>query len=168
MSFDPVTLMTIGRAVSAVSTVVGTIGSMNAASYQSAVAARNADIMERNATRAIEDAQREQQDYGEEARGQIGSLVASLSASGASLAGGSGSERIAGGRGLLRRDASRIREAGNLEAEGFQQAAQDARTESQMARQRSRFALFGGVLEGGSSFLSNTSRIQRARSALIQ
>lgn len=167
MSIDPITLMTIGRSVAAVSGIVGTIGNMQAASYQSAVAARNAQIADENARRAVEQSQLEQQDWGEEARGQIGQLVASMSASGGRIDSGSSFLRRRGAQELAQRDAGRIREEGRVTADRFRQQQADFTSESQGARRRGRFSLFEGVLNVGSTYLSDSSRIRRGRSALI-
>lgn len=168
MSIDPITLMTIGRGVAAVSGVVATVGNMQAASYQSAVAARNAQIAEENARKAIEQSQKEQQTWSEEARGQIGQLVASMSASGSRLDSGSNLLRRKGAEQLSQRDASLIREEGRVTADRFRQQSADFSSEAQTANRLKRFSLFGGVLGVGGSYISDSSRIQRARSALIR
>lgn len=167
MSIDPISLMSIGRVISVGSGIISTIGNMNAASYQSAVAARNAQIAEQNAVAEIERSQQEQADWGADARGQMGSLVASLAASGASLQGGSGELRQRGAQRLLSRDAERIREEGETTAGRYRQQAADFRAESGMARKRRSNSLFSGVLDIGTTYLSNSSRIARGRNALI-
>jgi len=167
MGIDPVTLMMIGRGVALASTVVSTIGTMQASSYQAAVAARNAQLAEENAQAAIEASQQEQQDWGDEARSQLGTLVAGLSASGASLQGGTVVQRKTGAQRLLSRDAQRIREEGDTTAARYRQQGADFRAESAQAKRRGRFALFSGALEAGGTYLSNSSRISSARASLI-
>lgn len=164
MGIDPVSLATIGKVVSTVSAGVGALSQMQAASYQQAVAENNARIAEENARRAVEDSQRETVDFGEEARQEIGALVAAQSASGLSLDVGSSLLRRRAGERLAKRDSDRLREAGNLRAQGFNQQAADAKAEAKLASKRRGFALLGGGLSVADSFIGGSQSVNKARS----
>ena len=156
-------LAKIGAAVSAVGTVVGTMANMQAASYQAAVAARNAEIMEMNARREIDRAQVETQDYGEKAREQIGALIASQGASGISLQSGSPMLRQRSAERLAQRDAFRLRSDTELAAERMRQGAADARADAEMARSRRSFSLLSGIFDTGSTLIGGARQVQRIR-----
>jgi hypothetical protein len=163
MSFGPMTLMKIAQGVSVAAGVVGTISNMQAAAYQQAVAQRNAQLMEENARRAIEQSQREQEDWGQAAREQLGRLMADLGASGVAMGAGSALRRREGAGELAQRDAMRIREEGVTTAENFRQQAADFKGEAKMARRRKSFALFEGVVGTMGSYLGHATQINRAR-----
>ena len=156
-------LAKIGAAVSAVGTVVGTMANMQAASYQAAVAARNAEIMEMNARREIDRAQVETQDYGEKAREQIGALIASQGASGISLQSGSPLLRQRSAERLAQRDAFRLRSDTELAAERMRQGAADSRADAEMARSRRSFSLLSGIFDTGSTLIGGARQVQRIR-----
>lgn len=158
-------LSTIGTIVSTVGSVVGMVGQMQAASYQAAVAGRNAQIMEENARREVDRGQVEAQDYAEEARAQLGSLIAAQASSGLDLGTGSGAQRRRGLTNLARRDQYRIRHDSELSATRMRQQASDLRVEASSARRAGRFAMLGGLLNVGSTLIggARTTRRLRAR-----
>ena len=163
MGFDPISLATIGKWIGVAGSVAGTVSSINAASYQASVAQRNQEIAERNSRKAIEDSQREQQDWSVEAGQQLAGLLAEQSASGISLSGGSSFLRRKGAEDLTRRDASRIREGGNIRSQNFSQQAADFGAEAGMERSRRKFSLLGGGIDAASSYISGASSVNRAR-----
>lgn len=167
MSFDPISLATIGQVVGVASSIFGTISNMQAASYQAAVAERNQRLAEENARKAVEASQTEAQDWGESARQQLGNMVAELSSSGARMGTGSSLLQRRGAESLSRRDASRIREAGNVRSDAASQQAADFSAEATQSRNRAGFALFSGGLGALDSFVSGATRINRARGPMV-
>jgi hypothetical protein len=168
MSFDPITLMTIGQVVSSVSALASGFAGMQASNYQAAVAARNSQIAEENARRAIEQTQREQADWGESARGQLGALAAAGAASGVLQTGGSGALALRGAHRLTQRDSERIGQEGRLQADNFYQQAADFTSDARMARRRGRSELFGGALGAAGTYISHATQITRSRGLLAQ
>lgn len=166
MSFSPALFGTISQVVGIASSVIGTIAQMQAAQYQAAVAERNRRTAEENAVRELERSQLEQQDWGQEARGQIASLMAQLSAGGMRGDLGSAALQRRDAHSLARRDAERIRQEGTTRATGFAQQAADFAGEAGMARRRAGFALFEGVAGGLSTYLSHAQRNARTRHLL--
>lgn len=164
MATVPIGLAIAGTALSAGSAVMGVIADRNAASYQAQVAANNAKIAEENARRSVQDAQRTARDLDEEARQDLGALVAEQSASGLSLDTGSSLLRRRAAERLAGRDRDRTREAGNLRAQGFFQQAADYESEAANARSRRKFATIGGALNVGSSLVGGAQSIRKARS----
>lgn len=163
MSFDPISLATIGKVVGVASSIFGTVSSMQAASYQAAVAERNQRLAEENAARAVETSQLEAQDWGESARQQLGNMVAELSASGGRVGAGTSLLQRRAAESLSRRDAGRIREQGNTRADAFSQQAADFGAEAGQAKRRQGFALISGGLGALDSFVSGATRTNRTR-----
>lgn len=163
MTMAPMTMMALGTVASVGSAIVGTMAQMQALEYQAAVAARNQQIAEENARRELERSQVEQQDWSEEARGQLGQLLAALSASGVAIDAGSAALQRRGARGLAQRDASRIREEGVSRADRMYQQAADFGADARGARARAGFLPFTGALGALDSFVSGATRINRAR-----
>ena len=157
----------VSKIASTAGAVVSAISGMQAASYQQAVAARNAQIAEENRTRAIEQSQVEQQDWGESARMQFGALMADLAASGVGTHGGTSSLLRTGTRGLIERDAERIRQEGDTRARAFGQQAADSRADASQARSARTFSMFGGALNVASTYISAATR-NRRRNALLE
>lgn len=157
MSFlTPVLMSQIGTVTSVVGSAVSAISGMQQASYQAAVAERNRQIMEQNARAEIEASQREQQDWGVSAKGQLGQLAAELAASG--VRGGSAALRQTGAGLLARRDAERISEEGRTRANANYQAAADAAATAAQARSARRYALFSGLLNMADSYISGSTQ----------
>src|SRR5690606_3917943 len=136
-------------------------GSMQASQYQAAVAERNRLIFEQNARAEVEQAQREQADWGVAARGQLGELAAELAASGA--VGGSAGLRYTGAGALARRDSQRIAEEGKVRADGQYQAAADAQSQAAQARSAGKFALFSGATSALSTYISGATQTRRIK-----
>lgn len=162
-----ISLAAVSTAVATASAAFGAISSMQAASYQQAVAQRNAQIAEENRTRAIEQSQVEQRDWGEDARMQYGALMADLAASGVGMQGGTSSLLRSGTRGLVNRDAERIREEGDNRARAFGQQGADFRAEASQAGRTRTFNMFEGVLNTASTYISGATR-NRRRNALLE
>jgi hypothetical protein len=154
-------LAKIGTVVSTVGSVVGMVGSMQAASYQAAVAERNARLMDENARREADRGQVEGQDYGEQARAQLGALIASRGASGVNVNSGTALATRNSQEGLARRDQFRIRHDSQLAGDRMRQSAQDFRMEAGQARQAGRFAFMGGLLDSASSLIGGARQVRR-------
>ena len=154
-------LTKIATGISAVGSVIGTIGSMQAASYQSAIAERNAQIMEENSRKEILRSQTEVQDQAEAARAQIGQLIAAQGASGISLNTGSALRRRDDLTRLASRDALRTREDAEVRAQNLRQGAADFRGEAGQARRRRTFSIFSGVANVGSSLIGGAQQLKR-------
>lgn len=164
MSVEPVTLAAVGTAVSVLGGIQQVSAQRAQANFQSQVARNNQKIAQENALRSIEDAQQATVDQGEEARQELGQLIAAQSASGLSLGVGSSLLRRRAADRLARRDNERLREAGNLRAQGFNQQAVDAEAQAAQARSAGRNALIGGAFNIGSSLISGAQSINKARS----
>lgn len=185
-----VALAVVGTIASVGGAVVNAQANMQAAAYQQAVAERNALIIEQNAEvarrnaaiaeenarRAVEHSQIEQRDWSEGARQEFGQLMASIASSGVMVEGGTAQLLRSGTRDLIRRDAERIRLAGDEEARGFRQQAADFQAQeynllaqrdiqlldaSQAKRER-RFSLFGGLLDVAGTFVSGATQVRKA------
>jgi hypothetical protein len=163
MSIDPISLLTIGTVVSTAGAAFGTMANMQAASYQSQVAAENARRAEESARREVQRSQIEQVDYAQDARSQIGSLVAALSASGFDIGSGTPALQQRALRRTAQRDAERIREEGVTRAGALRDQRADFEADSSMARRRRGFSLFSGFADATSSFIGGATQINRAR-----
>jgi hypothetical protein len=168
MGIDPVSLTMIGTAVSTVGSVVGMMAQMEAASYQQAVAERNARISEENAIKALERSQVDQQDWGQEARAQLGRMMADLSASGISATGGTPLLQRRGAESLSKRDAERVRREGVTQAEEYRQQSADFSAEAGMAGRRKTFALFGGVANTLGTYISGATQVNQTRNLMAK
>lgn len=157
-------LTKIATGISAAGSVISMIGNMQAASYQAAVAQRNAQIMEENARRELDRAQVEVQDQAEAARFQIGQVIAAQGASGISLNTGSALRRRDDLTQLASRDALRTRQDAELRAENMRQGAADFRAEAGQARSRRTFSIFSGVADVGSTLIGGATQLNRLRS----
>lgn len=163
MGIDPVTMAMIGTAVSTAASGVAMIGAMQESSYQAAVAARNAKLDEENAIKAMQASQETGQDYGLAAGQELAAIMAERAASGTSFNMGSNALNLASARRLARRDQERIRTEGINETEGFLQRAADSRATASQARRSRTFALLGGTLSMGDSFISGSRSVSKAR-----
>ena len=162
MGVDPVSLAIVGAVVGGIGDVVSTRGEMSQAAYKGAVAERNAAIAEENRVATIEASQREQMDWSESARQQMGSLLAGFSASGLA-AGGSNAQIRAGQEALILRDAERIRAEGVGEADRFAQQRADFLSEANVAKAERRNALTSGILRVVSSLVGGATAVNRAK-----
>lgn len=161
MGLDPMTL----AAIQAVGTGVSMLGAQSSASYQAAVATRMAEQNEANAERARTVGQIQQQEQDFEAAGILAGEVAKQAASGFEVSSTGFARRNKLARTLARRDALRIREDAEIEAENFETAAQDNRTQAAGAKMRGRAALLSGFLQFGADYVSgaNMARADKVR-----
>lgn len=159
MGINPITL----SIASTVASVAGGFVQMDAQRKQ---ADFQAETAERNARRAVEDAQKATIDQGEKAAQQLGALVAQQSASGLSAGVGSSLLKRRAAERLSSRDNRRIREAGNLQAEGFTQEAANARAAGKNAA-LSGFLGIGSSLIGGAQSYNKVKRLQNGQQGLI-
>lgn len=161
MSFDPITLMTIGTIAGVGGAAVSGLAAFQQAQYQAAVAERNRITMEQNAREAIVQSQREQADWGISAREQLGNLAAEIAASG--VTGGSGNMRLQGAGLLARRDNQRINEEGVQQANNYYQAAADAEGAAAQARAAGRFSIFQTGASMLNSYIGGSLQTQRVK-----
>lgn len=167
MAIGAIGLAQIAQVVSVGSAVIGTIGQMQAASYQASVAARNQEIAEENARRASNDAQLEQIDASQDAAREIGALIAEQSASGISLSSGSSLLRRRDLQEYAQRDSQRIREQGNVNIRNFKQQAADFASEREVAKASRSNAFTGGLLNIGSSYIGGATAVRKAKAAKV-
>lgn len=156
----------LSTALSVGSAVVGTIGAINQANFQSQVANNNAAIAEDNARRAVFESQVEAQETDFAARDELGQLLAQQGASGLSLGSGSFALRRKGQEELAAKDRGFIRNQGEVQATRFRQQANDQRAEAAQAKAAGRNALISGAFEVGTSLVSGATRVnaRKARS----
>lgn len=149
MSLDPLTIAGIALGVG--SSVVGTVGAVNAADYRSQVALRNAQLAEDNAARSEQRAQVEGQDQDAVTLAALGEQVAQQSASGLSLNSKSFGAARKNTRTLGRLDTLRIRQGGDLEAYNYKTDAANFRAEAEQERRGKGQAILSGILSAGTS-----------------
>jgi len=160
MSFlTPLLLSQISTGVAVAGTAISTIGGMQQASYQAAVAQRNQQIMEQNARAEIESSQREQAEWGVSAQGQLGQLAAELASTG--TRGGTTALRQRGAGLLARRDAERIGEEGRVRADANYQGAADSASQARQAKRARGFSLLSGALGMADSYISGSTQTRR-------
>lgn len=164
---DPVTLAIASTATSLIGTAFSTIGQRNAASAQAAIAQQNAKIAEENARRARFRSQVEAQDQDFSAAAQLGELAAAQSASGLSFGSRSFLQRRKSARELARKDALNIRQAGELEAFGFEIERRDALFERSQAKAAKSNALTSGLLEGAVTLIGGFSKVNKIKAGRI-
>lgn len=162
----------IGLAFSAISGIVGAIGSLQqasaakaAAEYQSQVARNNETIARQNAQYAVAagEAQAQAQDMGN--RAKLGVIEAAQSASGIELDSPTLRQVREGSAQVLRLDTANVMANAALRARGYETQASKFAAESDLARMRARsssgyIGAFGSLLSGASSFSEKWARYQ--------
>jgi len=167
MSFDPITLMTVGKFVGVGASIVSAVGNMSTANYNAAVAERNAKQMDENARQLAIKAQQDQQDIAEQQAQEKGAIIAEMGASGFDLSSGSSAlQRIALDR-LAQRDQRRTAIEGGNEVKQAQQAAADYRAQRKNAKRMGMFQLFSDLGAGFDSYISSSTSIAKAKIDLL-
>jgi hypothetical protein len=168
MAFDPITLMTIAKFASVAGSAVTAVGNLNASSYNAAVAERNAKRLDDNAKRVAETAQQQTQHDAEAAAQEKGSALAAASASGVDLFSGSSLLQTAALDRLARRDANRTMDSARTDIWQLQQDATDLRNTAKQTRKMGRIQLFSDIGTGFSSFMSDSTAINKAKLDLLK
>lgn len=137
------------------------IGSAQEASYGAAVAARNAQIEERNAAEKMNAARLEAQDTDQSARQEIGALIANMSASGVSLDSGSSAGAVASQTMLAERDRERLIRRGERERDNSLQAAADLKAQSKQLKKSAKFSMLTIPLSAATSYFSGASMVNK-------
>lgn len=163
----------IGLALSAISGIVGAIGSMQQAgaaqaqaNYQAQVARNNETIARQNAqyATAAGEAQAQAQDF--KSRAQLGAIEAAQSASGIELDSPTLRQVREGSGQVLRLDTANVMANAALRARGYEAQASNYASEADLARMRGRsssgyIGAFGSLLGGASSFSEKWAKYQQ-------
>jgi len=157
-----------GASLAAVSAIQQGQAQSAAARYQQQVAVRNQQIQEENARKVMENTQVQQQDWGDEARLQLGQLVGEIAASGVTLEGGSAGLLRRGARRLAQRDAQRIQIEGNTAARGLRQQGADFGAQANFAGMEARSARTAGSLGALSSFIGGATQWAGNQNTLLR
>jgi hypothetical protein len=163
MQAIPAALAALGTstatAVSVGSAVVGGVAAVGQARYQSQVAKNNATIATQNAERTRFETQVANQQQDQEARADIGALLAQGGASGLALGVGSMGLRRKSAEQLAARDRAYTDYAGETRAAGFDQQASDFSAEAASANRAGIFGAVGAGLDIKSSLVSGASTV---------
>lgn len=154
-------------AASTASAVIGGISTLASSMFQARVAKNNAAIAESNAQRAIQEASVKAQDQDIAARAEMGQMLASAGASGLSMGTGSLALQRKATEELAARDRGYTTYAGEAEAAGYKQQAQDFRTEAAGARMSGLFGLVSSGLDIAGSMISSASTVNAATARSI-
>lgn len=138
--------------IGALSSIVSGVMGMMQASYQAAVANRNAKVAEMNADHSLQVAQIKAEDQDMQARALKGEQLTQQAASGVTLSGDSQVLTRASATRLGRRDALNIIDDGNLEAYNYREQAANFRMQAQAAQLSGMSSLVGGFLGAAGSF----------------
>jgi hypothetical protein len=161
--------VTAGGALSAIGSVVSGIAGLSAGMYQANVAKMNQKVAEENAVRALDRSQEEQREQDMQTMAMIGQQEAVQSASGTTTTGRSNllTRRVAARLG--RQDAANVREAGRMEAYGYNVDAANFGGEASMARRSGVNSLVSGFFDAGSSLIggSKTKAASRFRDSWV-
>lgn len=160
----------LGTALQVGAGVVSTLGAVGAANYQAQVAKNNAQIAEQNAAQASQQSQQEQLESDQQVAALIGEQEAIQGASGLSIGGASQLRTRRTAQRLGRQDAQRIRDAGVVNIQSFQQQAENFRGEARVQRSNAIGSALGGVfgtlgsvqksLVGGAKSTRNANRLK--------
>lgn len=153
-------IMVIGAIASAASAVVGGMAAANQAEYQSAIAARNAQIAQQNAAYATQQGQAEQVDAAMKQQQQAGKMKAVQGASGVDVNEGTASDVAQGEASINAVDQTRIAQGANAKARNFQNQSQDLSAESEMYSNSASNALFSSFIGGVSSVAGKWSEFK--------
>lgn len=162
----------IGLAFSALSGIMGAVGSMQQAGaakaqaeYQAQVARNNETIARQNAqyAAAAGESQAQAQDF--KNRATLGAIEAAQSASGLDLDSPTLRQVREGSAQVLRLDTANVMANAALRARGYEAQAQGFASEGELARMRARsqsggIGAFGSLLSGASSFADKWTRYQ--------
>lgn len=160
--------------ISGVASAVGTVVSMQAAKaegeYQAQVAENNRRIAEQNAIDTLKNTQAQARIQDQDARRQLDAIIASASASGLSGLVGSTALRVRTGEELAQRDRAFTMDAGEKQATGYRQQAENFRSEGEAARWGGQMRSFSALIGGISSFpslISDAPKVAPAKSKAL-
>jgi hypothetical protein len=163
----PVLLTVASLGLGVGSAVMNTSATMAANNYQSQVLARNAQLMEMNAQRAVEASANQAQQQDQMTRALLGEQLATQSASGLKIGGKSQMLTRKSARELGRLDALNIRHQGDVEAFNFRQMANDATEEIKFKQQSNGYALASGFLDAGSAIVGGATNLSSQIPSLL-
>lgn len=146
--------------VSAGAAVVSGLSGIQAANYQSAVASRNAKLMEENAQRTSAAAQADMADQDRAAAGEIASLEAAMSASGLVANSGSMMLRRRGLTSLADRDRERLAVKRDTEVGNMMQEAAGLKAEAAASKSAAKWGWLTTGLGAVSSYLSSATTLE--------
>lgn len=140
-------------------TLLSGYSQMQNASYQSAVASQNANLLEQQAQREAFAASQDMADTDASARAQIAGLMAEMDASGLNSTTGSMLFRRAGMESLATRDRERLSQKRDIALENTRQSAAGQRAESKAMKRSGKYSLLSTALSVPTSFLSSASMV---------
>ena len=157
----------LSTALSVGGTVIGGIGKMQAGNYQSAILSRQAEAERRNAERVQFAGQITQQEQDVAAAAQIGAETAQMAGSGFALNSASFARRAALTKILARRDALRIRNDADVQAQNLKAnaATLDANAASAKANWTDWLSM---GLNAGSDLITGASMVNRNKAQQIR
>lgn len=161
--------------ISGIASVAGTVMNMSAAraegEYQAQVAENNRRIAEENAQETLKATQAQARIQDIEARSQLGAMIAAAGASGLSGLVGSNPLRVSTAQKLAQRDRAFTVDAGEKQAKGYRQQAENFRSEGEAARWGGRMRSFSALIGGISSFpslISDAKKVGVAKSKALE
>lgn len=153
------------------SAVVSGVSQMQNASYQSALATQNANILKEQASRETFAANQDIADQDLAARAEIADLVAQMGASGIDATTGSLMMRRSGANFLAARDRERLGQKRDVNLENTLQQVASQKAEAKALKRSGKLALLGTAISAGTSFLSGATMLNdynRGRLALTE
>lgn len=158
----PAILAIAGTATSVLSAGFGAVSAMGQASYQSKLAAMNAQIERENQVRSINEASIAAQEQDLATRAVVGDELMTQAQSGLSVNSGSSRRAVRDIRLLGRKDAMNIRQSGELEKFNSAQREFGFLAERNQANSARTNAAISGVVDVGSTLLSGAQLTRRS------
>lgn len=149
---DPVTLMLVGTAVSAVGSISQSQNAAAASRYNAQISERNALIQQQNATLARQQAVSQSEIQRRQAAKQMGAMRAGYANSGVAME-GSPLDVLAASAASAELDTLNTIYNGELKARGFENDAQGLRESAAMDRKRAKNQITQGYMSAGASLL---------------
>lgn len=162
-----VSATTAATVATVASAVVGGVAAVSSANYKSQVAQNNATIASNNAERSRNEAAAANQRQDQEAKADIGALLAQGGASGLSLGVGSMGLRRKSAEQLAARDRGYTTYAGETRAAGFEQQASDFKAEASAEKRAGVFNAVGAGIDITSSLISGAPSVNPATASRI-
>jgi len=154
--------------LSAGGSILGTVSTISGLNYQAAISEREAAFAERERLYAQEKGQINQQEADLAAKAEIAAMENKQAASGFEVGSGSFEQRRRVASILAKRDALRIRQDADREAEQLAEVAQAKRSEASMARRSRLFAGVGGVFDFGTSLINGAELANKLKASAIR
>ena len=164
----------LATALTIASTVIGVggaiysaVGAANASNYQAQVDEKNAATAQENARRAEFAGQVAQQDQDAQTAAIVGQQLAEQSASGLSVNSRSSMLTRKTATILGRQDALNVRQAADLTATNFKTQSEDSAASAAFARMTAQNSLVSGFFNAGSSLIGGLTKLQQPQTTLL-